>query len=117
MSIQPTDIVKRYSVAAAAGDTTPGTAATSLGDQVSTTAIADDAFGNIFPNVTDVESLAGVVKHRCIFVLNTHATLTLTGATVAIVSQIASGSTVTIAVDNIAASAKGAVTPQAATIA
>lgn len=117
MAIVDTDLIKRYSVVAAAGDTTPGTAATSLGDQVSQTAIPDDAFGNFFPDVTADEATAGVVKYRGFFVLNNHPTLTLSGATVSIQSQVTGGSTIAIAVDGTAISAKGAATPQMVTVA
>jgi hypothetical protein len=117
MSIVSSDIVKRYSVSAGAGDTVGGVAANSLGDQVSTTPITDNAFGNVFPDVTGSEASGGVVKYRCIFILNNHATLTLLNATVAITSQGSGGSSVDVAVDNIAASAKGSASPQAAVIA
>lgn len=117
MAIVGSDLVKRYSVAAAAGDSVAGTAAAAFGDQVSTTVITDDSFGNIFPDVTGDEALAGVVKYRCIFILNNHATLTWTNADVSVQSQIANGSTIAIAVDNIAASAKGSASAQAAVIA
>ena len=117
MPIIASDIKKRYSVAAAAGDTTVGTAATSLGDQISTTDIADDTFGNFFPDVTGDESAAGVIKYRGIFILNNHATLTLQNAVVSISGQIANGSTVAIAVDGTAISAKGSASLQMVTIA
>lgn len=117
MAIVGSDIVKRYSVAAAAGDTTAGTAAGSLGDQISTTVITDDTFGNLFPDVTSEEATAGVVKYRCVFILNNHATLTLTGPEVSVQSQIASGATIAIGVDTTAVSAKGAATQQALIIA
>lgn len=117
MAIVGSDIQKRYSVVAAAGDTTAGTAAASLGDQVSTTQITDATVGNLFDDVSGVEAAAGMTDYRCIFVLNNHATLTLQNATVAVQSQTADGGTVTIAVDNIGATAKGAVTAQAAQIA
>jgi hypothetical protein len=117
MAIISTDIQKRYSVVAGTGDSSAGAAASSLGDQVSTTAITDDTFGNLFPDITGDEAAAGVVKYRCIFVLNNHATLTLTNAQVSIASQIANGSTIAIATDNIAASAKGSGSAQAATVA
>jgi hypothetical protein len=117
VAIVPSDIQKRYSVAAAAGDTTAGTAAGSLGDQVSQTQIPDDAFQNIFPDVTGDEALAGVVKYRCVFALNNHATLTLQNAVATIASQIANGSTIAIGVDPAAASAKGSASAQAAVIA
>jgi hypothetical protein len=117
MSIADTDIQIRYSVAAAAGDTTVGTAAGSLGDQVSTTQMPDDVTGNLFPSVTGDESLAGVVKYRCVFVLNNHATLTLQNAVARVASQIAGGSTIAIASDGTAISAKGSASAQAVTIA
>lgn len=117
MAIAQSDIVKRYSVAAAAGDTTAGTAATSLGDQVSTTVITDATIGNIFDDVNGAQAAAGDVDYRCIFVLNNHATLTYVGATVAVQSESAGGATIDIALDNIAVSAKGSGSAQAASIA
>jgi hypothetical protein len=117
MPIVASDIVFRLSVAAAAGDTTGGTPATSLGDQVSTTVITPAALENIFDNVSGAEALAGDVEYRGIFVLNNHATLTLTGATASVQSQTAGGATADIALDNIAVSAKGSASPQMATIA
>lgn len=117
MAIAPGDVQKRYSVAAAAGDTTPGTPAGSLGDQVSTTQITDDSFGNLFPDVTGDEALAGVVKYRCIFALNNHATLTLQNATATLSSQISGGAVIAIGVDTTAVSAKGSASAQALTVA
>lgn len=116
MPITASDIQKRYSVVAAAGDTTAGIASTSLGDQVSTTQITDDTFGNIFGDVSGDEAAAGVVKYRCIFALNNHATLTLQNATATVSAQGAGGSSVAIAADNIAVSAKGSGSAQAAVI-
>lgn len=117
MAIIASDIVFRLSTAAAAGDTTAGAPATSLGDQVSTTAITPASVGNLFDDVSGAESAAGDTEYRCIFVLNNHATLTLTSATITVQSETAGGGTVTIATDNIAVSAKGAATAQAATVA
>lgn len=117
MAIVASDIQKRFSVAAAAGDTTAGTAATSLGDQVSTTQITDATLNNLFDDVSGAESAAGDVEYRCIFFLNNHATLTLESATVAIQSETAGGANIAIATDNIAVSAKGAATAQADVVA
>lgn len=110
------DIQKRYTVAASAGDTTPGSVSTSLGDQVSTTQITDDVLGNFFPDVTGVESTAGVVKYRGFCVLNNHATLTLTNAQISVANQISGGGTVAVAVDGTAASAKNSASAQLVTI-
>jgi hypothetical protein len=117
MPIVAADIQKRFSVAAAAGDTTAGTAATSLGDQVSTTQITDATLGNLFDDVSGAESSAGDVEYRCIFILNNHATLTLQNATIAVQSETASGASIDIALDNIAVSAKGSGSAQAAAVA
>jgi hypothetical protein len=117
VAIIASDIVKRLSVAAAAGDTTAGTPATSLGDQVATTVITDATLDNLFDVVTAAQAAAGHIDYRCFFVLNNHATLTATSATVAVLSQTANGASITIALDDIAVSAKGSASGQAATIA
>jgi hypothetical protein len=116
VAIVASDIVKRLSVTAAAGDTTAGSPATSLGDQVSTTVITDATLANLFAEVSAAEAAAGKVAYRCFFVLNNHASLTLESATIELLSQTASGSSITVAVDNIAASAKGSASAQAAQI-
>ena len=117
MPISSSDIKFRYSVAAAAGDTTAGTAAGSLGDQVSTTVITTAQLQNLFDNVPGSEAAAGRTEYRCVFILNDHATLTLEGASVTIDSQTSGGGTIAIALDDIAVSAKGSGSAQAATIA
>lgn len=117
MSIVGSDIVKRFSVSAAAGNTTAGSAATSLGDQISTTDITDATIGNLFDDLTGAEAAAGDTEYRCIFILNNHASLTLTGATITVQSQTASGPTHTLALDNIGITAKGSGSAQAAVIA
>lgn len=117
MAIVASDIVKRFSVAAAAGNTTAGAAATSLGDQISTTAITDATIGNLFDDLSGAEATAGDTEYRCIFILNNHASLTLQSATIAVQSQTASAPVHTIALDDIAISAKGSGSAQAATIA
>jgi hypothetical protein len=118
MAIVASDIVYRLSVVtASAGDTTSSTPAASLGDQVSTTAITTATLNNLFDDVSGAEASAGDVEYRGIFVLNNHASLTLLGANVYIVSQTAGGGTIDIGLDPAAISAKGAAGAQAATIA
>lgn len=117
MAIASADIVFRLSVTAAAGDTTAGTPATSLGDQISTTAITTATLNNIWDDVSGAEAAAGDVEYRCLFVLNNHGSLTLTNPTITIASQTAGGGTIDIATDNIAVSAKASASAQAAQIA
>jgi hypothetical protein len=117
MAIVAADIQYRFSVAAATGDSTAGTAPTSLGDQVSTTQITDATLNNLWDDVSGAESAAGDTEYRGIFVLNNHATLTLQNATIALQSETAGGGAITIATDNIAVSAKGSGSAQMGTIA
>ncbi|HET7713266.1 MAG TPA: hypothetical protein VFK94_02210 [Patescibacteria group bacterium] len=117
MAITATDILYKYSVAAAAGNTTAGTAAGSLGDQVSTTQITDATLGNLFDDVSGDENAASDVEYRGYFVHNAHATLTWTAPKVWISAEVAGGASAAIAVDTTAASAVGAAATQMTTIA
>jgi hypothetical protein len=114
MPVAASDMLLKYSVSAAAGDTTAGTAATSLGDQVSTTEVTANT---LFDTVDGTEASAGDTEYRCVFVHNNHATDPATSVTVDIVSPVAGGASVEIALDNIAASAKGSASAQAAVVA
>jgi hypothetical protein len=116
MAIAATDVVLRYSVVAAAGDTTVGTPAGALGDQVSTTVVPTTAAG-VYDNVSGTENAASTQDFRCEFVLNNHATLTAVDVRVFIASEVAGGTSIALGVDPTAASAKGAATAQALTIA
>lgn len=117
MAITATDIVFRLSTTAgAAGDSTAGTAAGSLGKYASTTAWAGGT-NSLFDNITGDENAASTVDYRCIFVLNNHGTLTLENSVVYVSAETAGGASVAIALDSIAASAKGSASAQAATIA
>lgn len=111
-----TDILIRLSVVASAGDTTASTGATSLGDQVSTTAMGT-SLHSLFDVISGSANAASTVDYRCVFILNNHATLTAYGVTVFLTGAVTSGADVTIALDNIATSAKGSASAQAATIA
>lgn len=118
MPIVSTDIRYRYSApAATAGNTTvfagPGT---SRGRWVSSTTLPDGGLNNLFPDITGDENAALNSDYQCIFVYNSHATLTLRSPKVWIASQIAGGADAAFAVDDIAASALGAGSFQATTI-
>lgn len=118
MPIVNTDIGLRLSVkTGSAGDSVASSEAGSLGKYVSTTVITTAQLNNLFDDVAGAESAAGDVEYRCFFVINNHATLTLTNATIEIQSQTAGGGTIDLATDNIAASAKGSSSAQAAEIA
>lgn len=118
MPIASTDVLFKYSTTAgAAGNTTAGSAGTSLGKYISTTPIQDATLDNLFPDITGDENAASNVDYQAFFVHNNHATLTLQNTVVWLASEVAGGANTAIATDNIAASAVGASTAQAATIA
>ena len=85
----------------------------SIGKYISTTEVVTATNNNLFDNVTGAENAASAVEYRCIFVHNAHATLTLENAAIYISSQVAGGTTLAIAIDNIASSAIGSSSAQA----
>ena len=113
MAIVAGDILFKFSVSAAAGNTTAGTASTSLGDQISTTQITDATLNNLFDDVNGDENAASDIEYRCIFVHNAHASLTWQSVVVWLSAEVSGGANAAIAVDGIAASPIGQATAQA----
>lgn len=117
MAIAATDIIFRLSTTAgAAGDSTAGTPAGSLGKYVSTTAMGTGA-GALFDDVTGAENAASDVEYRCFFILNNHATLTAQNVTLYLSAEVGGGASIAIATDNIGPVAKGSAAAQAAQVA
>lgn len=117
MAITATDILFKFSVAAAAGDTTAGTAAGSLGDQISTTQITDATLHNLFDVVSGDENAASDVEYRGFFVHNNHGSLTWQNVVVWLSAEVAGGCTAAISVDTTGVTAKGSASAQMKTIA
>jgi hypothetical protein len=117
MAIVAADVLFKFSVAAAAGDTTGGTAATSLGDQISTTQITDATLHNLFDVVSGDENAASEAEYRGIFVHNNHGSLTWENVVVWISAEVAGGAVAAISVDTTGVTAKGSGTAQMKTIA
>lgn len=117
MAITATDILFKFSVAAAAGNTTAGTAAGSLGDQISTTAITDATLHNLFDAVTGDENALSEAEYRGIFVHNNHGTLTWQNVVVWISAEVGGGAVAAISVDTTGVTAVGSASPQMKTIA
>ena len=117
MAITATDILYKFSVSAAAGDTTAGTAAGSLGDQISTTQITDASLHNLFDVITGPENAASEAEYRCFFVHNNHATLTWENVVVWLSAETAGGAAAAISVDTTGVTAKGSGSAQAKTVA
>lgn len=116
-AIQSSEILIKYSVAAAAGNTTAGTAATSLGDQISTTAMPDATLNALFDDISGAENAASTVDYRCLFIHNSNASNALQDAAVWLSAEVAGGASIAVGVDTTAASAIGAAVAQALTIA
>lgn len=116
-AITPAQILTKFAVSAAAGNTTAGSATTSLGDQISTTAWAGGVANDLFDDISGAENAASTVDYRCIFVHNSNGFNDLTSAVVYLSGDVAGGATITIATDNAAASAIASGSTQAATVA
>jgi hypothetical protein len=113
MSVLTSDIKIRYSVGTgSAGNTTAGTASTSLGKYISTTDVSG-ATNAFFDDVNSAEALAGDTEYRCVFVYNSHATDSALNVTAQIVSEVAGGGSTQAALDNIATSSVGSASAQA----
>lgn len=117
MAITAADILWKFSVVAAAGDTTAGTAAGSLGDQISTTQITDASLHNLFDAVTGDENAASEAEYRCHFIHNNHGSLTWENVVVWLSAEVAGGAVAAIGLDPVGVTAKGSASAQAATIA
>lgn len=117
MAITATDILFKFSVSAAAGDTTAGTAAGSLGDQISTTQITDATLHNLFDQISGDENAASESEYRCIFVHNNHGSLTWENVVVWLSAEVGGGANAAISIDTTGVTAKGSGSAQAKTIA
>ncbi len=114
MPIVQADIKIKFSVkTGSAGNSTAGTAAGSLGKYISTTEITTNVLNNLFDDISGDENANSTVDYRCIFVHNSHATLTLLGTVVWISAEVANGASIAIAIDDLAASVIGSSSAQA----
>jgi len=82
MAIVATDI-KMY----LSGGGSNSTPSSSLGGAISTTTQTGSSINDLWDDISAAETLAGDTEYRCIYVKNTHATLTLTSAVVWIETQ------------------------------
>lgn len=118
MAIVASDIKFRLSTTSGSvGNSVAGTIANALGKYVSTTDIADGVLNNLFDDVSGSENAALDVEYRCVFVYNSHATLTYQNAVVWMDSQVAGGADAAIGVDTTAASAVNSASAQALQVA
>lgn len=112
--VAASDILIKYSVGTgSAGNSTAGTRDASLGKYISTTQAS--APPNAFwDDVSSTEASSGDTEYRCIFLHNSHATDSAINVQVSITSEVSLGGATTVALDNIAASAIGSASAQAA---
>lgn len=89
----------------------------SLGKYISTTEVVDNTLNNLFDDISGDENAASEAEYRCIFVHNSHATLTYQNAVAWLSAEVAGGAVAAIAVDDIAPSALGSASAQADEIA
>ena len=102
MPIAPTDLKFLLSTrtGSAGHSVAQADPALSLGKFASTTPWTGGAPNDLFDDISGEENLGGIPDYRCLFVWNSHGSLTLTDAKVWIPSQVAGGADVTIAVDS-----------------
>jgi hypothetical protein len=117
MPLAASDLVIRYTVTSgSAGDSTVGTAAGSFGKYASTT-VAAAGLNGLFDDVSAAENTASVPEYRALAILNNNATVTAFNVVIYLAAEVAGGTSIALAVDNVAASAKGSASAQGATIA
>lgn len=118
MAIASSDILLKLSTTAgSAGNSNTGTVGSSLGKYISTTQVSATALNNVFPDITGAQNAASQVDYQCVFIHNSHATLTATSVSVYGSSDVAGGATWALGVDTTAASALANASAQALTIA
>lgn len=116
-AIVPSDILFKYSTTAgSAGNSGTGSASGSLGKYISTSTIPDATLNALFDDISGAENAASTVDYRCVFVHNSNASNSLENAVVYL-SNVTGGADCAVGVDTTAASAIGASSAQALTIA
>lgn len=114
MAIAASDIkFKLSTTAGSAGNSNTSTPAASLGKYISTTELSGTALNNLFDDISGDENAASDVEYRCIFIHNSHASLTYQSPKVWLSAEVANGASIAIAIDGVAASAIGSGSAQA----
>lgn len=119
MPIAEADLLYKLSIktGTAGNQNAQGDPNLSLGKYISTTAITDATLHNLFDAISGTENTSLDVEYRCLFIHNSHTSLTWTAPVVWINSETAGGANVAIGVDTTAASALGATAAQALEVA
>ncbi len=119
MPITSSDLKFKLSVktGSAGNSTSQGNVNNSLGKYISTTEITDNTLHNLFDKITGDENAASTVDYRCIFVHNSHGSLTLEAAVIWISNQVSGGASIAIGLDPAGNKAIGDSSAQAAEVA
>jgi hypothetical protein len=88
----------------------------SLGKYISTSAWAGGVLHDLFDKITGDENAASEAEYRCVFIHNSHASLTYQNVVVWISAETAGGANAAIGVDATAASAIASASAQAAEV-
>lgn len=88
----------------------------SLGKFISTSTVTSGSLNNLYDNISGAENAASVSDYRCIFVHNSHPTLTLQAAVAWISAEVPGGADCFIGADPAVASPIGQASSQAAVI-
>lgn len=94
MPLSATDI--KFYLSGGTSNTDPNL---SLGGVISSTEIVDNIDNNLFDDVTGDESASGDVEYRCIYIKNTHTTITLQNAVVYISQETPGDDIIDIGLD------------------
>jgi hypothetical protein len=76
-----------------------GTPAGSLGGAIHATELTDNTLNNLWDDVSGDDASAGDVEYRCIYVKNTHGTLTLNSSKFWIQSNTTGGDSIKVGLD------------------
>src|SRR3989304_3681462 len=115
MAIVAGDILFKLSIktGTAGNQSAQGDVNASLGKYISTTELSGTALNNLFDDVSGAENAASDVEYRCVFVHNSHGSLTYQGSVVWLSAEVGGGASIAIAIDDIAASPIGQAGAQA----
>ena len=117
-AITAAEVLFKYSVkAGAAGNSTASTAGGALGKYISTTVWPGGALNDLYDDVSGAENAASTVDYRCVFIHNSNTANSYQNVVVYLSAEVAGGTAIAIATDNLAASAIGAAAAQAAEVA
>lgn len=118
MAISSGDILFKFSTkSGSAGNSLSSDGDSSLGKYIATNQITDATLHELFDRVTGDENAANDVEYRCIFVHNSHGSLTLQSAVAWLSAEVANGASIAIAASGTAASAVGSASAQAEEVA